>query len=105
MITASGFPEVSRRDVELRVKPQKALEIRWWPQRGSEPVFGRGRVFARIGGRLPRPLRSETPHDSNTEGDRAPPTSTHTTSRKSLAGIRSKPSPTLGRKARRQARH
>jgi len=35
---------------------------------GFEPVFGRGRVFARIDGRLPRPLRSEAPHDSNTEG-------------------------------------
>ena len=38
-------------------------------------------------------------------GDRAPWTSMYTTSRKSLAGIRSKPSPTLGWKARRQAWH
>jgi hypothetical protein len=45
---------------------------------GFEPVFGRGHVFARIDGRLPHPLRSDAPHDSNTEGrSRAPDSDAH----------------------------
>ena len=35
---------------------------------GFEPVNESGHVFARIDGRLPRPLRSEAQHGSNTEG-------------------------------------
>jgi len=45
---------------------------------GFEPVFGHGRVFAKIDCRLPRPVRSEAPHDSNTEGrSRAPDFNAH----------------------------
>src|SRR2546422_11681705 len=40
---------------------------------GFEPVNESGHVFARIDGRLPRPLRSEAQHDSNTEGAIARP--------------------------------
>jgi hypothetical protein len=54
--------------MSLKHGAKNANQIEMVAPTGFEPVFGHGRVFAKIDGRLPRSLRSGAPHDSNTEG-------------------------------------